>query len=127
MAKEYFKLKHRRWKLQGQYAIDLWEKGRDAWNSEIEKHQDADISFSHQDFTEITKQQVDFSLFKFPKEGNIYFVKTNFVGRNVTFNRANFGNCDIFFNANFGGGSVSFKRATFGTWYSLLSKSRFWR
>ncbi|MBT6717366.1 MAG: hypothetical protein HOB18_06995, partial [Nitrospina sp.] len=113
--------------LKGQAAIDLWLKGKDAWNKWVEENPVADVSFQGVDFSQHRVDDIiSFSGFKFPTgivdfygatfgKGHVDFFGASFGEGEVWFHKVNFGNGDVnFFNTVFGEGPVSFSEASFG-------------
>ena len=109
--------------LEGQDAIDLWQRGRDAWNTWVEENPEADIDFSGVDFSKYG--DVSFASFRFPN-GKKDFSETVFDDGIVGFYEADFGDGDVRFRGatfiasyvsfdgtRFGKGFVSFYRTTF--------------
>ena len=96
--------------LKGQDAIDLWQRGRFAWNAWVAENPETDIDFSGVDFSEYG--DVSFAGFHFPNGGKDFSI-TIFGKGIVSFYRATFGEGNIvFFHANFSEGNVSFRRTT---------------
>lgn len=90
--------------LEGKAALDLWRQGREAWNSWINLHPKADISFVEFDFS--TERD---------NEGNLSFAGYHFGDGIISFCEATFGDGDVDFSgATFGKGLVDFSMATFG-------------
>lgn len=106
-------------RLEGQAAIDLWKQGKDAWNSWIDEHMDADISFENVDFSQHISDDICYSFegFRFPN-GDILFDEAEFGDGEVTFSRAEFGDGVVsFFSTTFGEGNVAFHETEFGGGY----------
>ena len=108
--------------LEGEEAIDLWGKGKAAWNQWVEGHPEADIDFSRVDFGQyrnnpdrlIRADKWPFAEFQFPK-GKVSFEDAQFGEGKVSFNNAQFGEGGVSFeDAQFGEGGVSFNNAQFG-------------
>ncbi|PCI55440.1 MAG: hypothetical protein COB36_07400 [Alphaproteobacteria bacterium] len=102
--------------LKGQEAIDLWLKGKDAWNHEVMLRQNFDVDFSGVDFSEYrtTHPIISFVGFHFPN-GNVSFIGAQFGDGGVSFVGAQFGAGDVFFScAEFGNGKVTFSNVKFG-------------
>ena len=98
--------------LEGQDAIDLWQKGVEDWNKWVTQNPHADVDFSDADFSPY--DPVSFIGFHFPN-GDISFVGAKFGDGKVNFAGARFGNGDVNFDsATFGKGNISFFLATFG-------------
>lgn len=79
--------------LGGDEALELWRKGKNAWNRWVEENSVADVSFGKVDFSkERTAEMpdIDFQGFNFPK-GNVYFTKAIFTEGRTLFNLATFG------------------------------------
>ncbi len=116
--------------LSGQDAVDLWLKGRNAWNSWVKENPHADVDFSGVDFGNLRKEyslhKINFRQFIFPTgsvdfshakfgDGKVDFLLTRFGDGNVSFHQATFGEGDVFFfRTTFGKGTVDFTNATFG-------------
>ena len=60
--------------LEGKEAIELWKKGKDAWNKWVEENPIANVDFKHKEFTDA---YISFEGFNFPA-GDIIFSKTIF-------------------------------------------------
>ena len=128
--------------LKGQQAIDLWLKGKDAWNAWVEKNPVADVSFQGQRFTHnlnnqnIPSEKYPFAGFNFPdgktdfsnsqfERENVYFTGVNFGNGEVSFYRAKFLK-NVFFDATmFKSGIVLFTGAQFGTGNTSFHAARF--
>lgn len=80
--------------LAGQEAVDLWKKGKDAWNAWVDEHPEADIDFSNVDFS--SYKVVSFDKFRFPN-GDVSFFRAKFGQGDVIFNSATFGEGDVSF------------------------------
>lgn len=99
--------------LEGQEAVDLWLKGKDAWNKYVKENNLKDIVFSSIDFSTfrhgISKGKISFIGYSFDN-ANVHFKSVNFGNGGVEFRDCIFGNGEIIFDgANFGTGSVIFK------------------
>ena len=105
-------------KLEGQKAINLWQKGKDEWNQWVKENPEADVSFEGVGFSKYrTKDRpvISFENFNFPK-GYVDYSKTTFGAGEVNFNNATFGGGKVdFSNVTFGDGNTCFIRVTFGT------------
>lgn len=118
--------------LQGQEAIDLWQKGKDAWNKWVKENPVADVVFSGVDFSSYQARAVfensewPFAQFVFPT-GDISFEDSMFDKGSVSFSGASFGDGNVSFagvvfgdshinfsNVQFGKGDVSFNFTSFG-------------
>lgn len=110
-------VKRNRNPLKGQEAIDLWLKGKDAWNHEVMLRPNFDVDFSNVDFAQHVDSpngQVDFSGFYFPN-GKVDFSGAQFGDGGVCFTKADFGDGDVsFLKAVFGAGKVRFLMTVFG-------------
>lgn len=105
-------MSQQRLKLAGQEAVDLWKKGKDAWNAWVDEHPEADIDFTKVDFSPYN--MVSFEGFRFPS-GDVSFVFATFGDSYVRFDGATFGEGKVDFrSATFDEGIVSFSDATFG-------------
>lgn len=125
--------------LEGEAALDLWRRGRNAWNNWIDQHSGWDINFAGVDFSTRRNSggklsfagynfgdgQVNFSRATFG-DGNVNFSKVTFGVGKVNFSKATFGNGDVDFSeATFGGDDVNFAEATFGDGEVNFSKATF--
>ena len=121
--------------LKGKDAIDLWQKGRDAWNKWITQNPHADVDFSDANFSKYGA--VFFEGFHFPNgdinfnfatfgDGGVSFDFATFGKGDVSFQETKFGDGDVnFVGATFGDGDVSFDRATFGDGYVSFNHAKF--
>lgn len=109
--------------LHGQAAIDLWLKGRKAWNKWVEENPIADVLFYRADFSGF--ERVSFAKYKFPK-GDVDFFGANFGESKVKFSGTNFGDGYVdFSNAKFLGSSTDFSFVKFGEGKVDFSKTKF--
>ncbi|WP_417805934.1 pentapeptide repeat-containing protein [Thalassospira lucentensis] len=102
--------------LEGKAALDLWRKGRDAWNLWITQHPGWDINFNRIDFSAERRSDgnLSFKGYHFGNNG-LDFFETRFGNGNVDFSDADFGNSQVnFVKTTFGNGYVNFSKATFG-------------
>ena len=102
--------------LAGDEALDLWRRGRKAWNNWIEENPGTDISFAGVDFSNEPdfRGELSFAAYNFG-DSDVNFCRATFGDGNVNFSRATFGDGDVNFSrATFGDGDVNFSRATFG-------------
>ena len=114
--------------LQGDEAIELFKKGKDAWNAEMQSSP-RPVSFERVGFVKPDLNSVvrrsGFRGFIFPRgvsfsgahfgEGDVDFSWAHFGNGNVSFFEAKFGDGDVrFFGAKFGEGYVDFSWAHFG-------------
>lgn len=104
--------------LQGQEAIDLWLKGKDAWNEWVEENPVADVNFSGVKFFELREscfhQVINFRKFNFPK-GKVNFRYAEFGDGNVDFSGTKFGDGEVDFSSTkFGAGNIDFSDSKFG-------------
>ncbi|KEO58657.1 pentapeptide repeat-containing protein [Thalassospira permensis] len=89
--------------LKGKEALDLWRRGREAWNSWVDQHSGWNVDFSGIDFS---FEEDDFGL--------KYFVGYQFGDGDKIFHRATFGGGTDFSRSNFGRGKLIFSEARFG-------------
>jgi len=125
--------------LEGEAAVDLWRKGRKAWNSWIKQNPGWNISFAQVDFVaeRDSDGKLSFSGYNFVDgsvifadakfgDGDVSFSDTIFGDRGVYFTLAKFGNGTLSFNnAQFGNGGVSFEYTDFGNGTLQFFKTRF--
>ncbi|MFC4234620.1 pentapeptide repeat-containing protein [Thalassospira xianhensis] len=97
-------------------ALDLWRKGRNAWNSWIDRHPGSDINFFLIDFSLERDPLAVLSFAKYRFDNiNVNFSYANFGHGEIDFTQASFRNCNLgLSNINFGNGDLNFSRATFG-------------
>ena len=137
--------------LQGDEAIELFKKGKDAWNKKMESNPRRvsfkGVDFSTPELSDLVKG-IKFSEFRFPRgvnfewaefgKGYVYFIgaefgngyvdfrRAKFGKGNVTFRRAKFGDGDVYFiGAEFGKGNVTFSGAEFGKGNVYFSGAEF--
>ena len=115
--------------LAGQEAIDLWLKGKEAWNQWVDNNRDAQVNFEGVNFGELkqrnNKKVVSFKDYHFPN-GEIDFSNTRFGEGDVNFANARFGKGDVsFLSARLGEGDVSFSHARFGEGDVNFNDARF--
>lgn len=74
--------------LEGQQAIGLWKKGKDAWYKWVEKNPTANVSFGNSDFHKLLKEgtKADFRESIFLK-GSVSFKGTQFGNADVNFEK----------------------------------------
>ena len=120
-------------KRETQRVIDLWKKGKDAWNDLVEKHPEADIDFSGVDFGQyrndpdchIPAHEWPFAGFHFRK-GAVSFEYAQFGEGAVSFRGAQFREGAVSFRgAQFREGNVSFEHAQFGEGNVSFEEARF--
>ncbi|AJD51612.1 hypothetical protein SAMN02744133_12027 [Thalassospira xiamenensis M-5 = DSM 17429] len=114
-------------KLEGEEALKLWRRGREAWNSWIDRHPGWDISFANVDFSHERNpnKNLFFSGYRFG-DGSVDFADVTFGDGDVNFSNANFGDGNLnFSNATFGDGTVSFAGVAFGKGQVNFTKSTF--
>ncbi|MBU2714392.1 hypothetical protein, partial [Zooshikella harenae] len=77
--------------LDTKEAIELWKKGKDAWNNEVKIYPHANICFYEVDFSSHNKENsiVDFNGYKFPS-GIVDFQYTQFGNKKIEFCNAEF-------------------------------------
>ena len=115
--------------LAGKKAIDLWLKGKKAWNQWVDNNRDAQVNFEGVNFGELrqrnNKKVVSFQDYHFPN-GEIDFSYTRFGKRYVNFFNARFGEGRVnFSDVWFGEGNVNFYEAQFGEGDVNFSDARF--
>ncbi|PSV48165.1 hypothetical protein [Photobacterium indicum] len=119
--------------LEGDDAIHLWLKGKDAWNQWVEDNPEADVSFEDVDFSKYAPRlQADHSSlahsfrdFHFPN-GDITFSGTHFGNTDVDFSNITFAKGKIDFSyANFGEGNVDFAYTQFGDGIATFIQTSF--
>lgn len=108
-------------------SVDLWLKGKDAWNLWVKINPDADIDFSLVDFGHYVERDgqelVHFAEFIFPNgmtnfshsifPNGVTFMGANFNNGNKLFRNTSFGGIAFFKKAKFGHGDKSFQGADF--------------
>jgi hypothetical protein len=121
--------------LEGQAAIDLWLRGKAAWNSWAEAHRGWTVSFAGVDFaahvphTDSANRSINFSGFRFPgptvfRGGAFKQLPVNFAGAvfqdgYTDFTYCKFDSEDVsFYKVDFGNGSLRFDRCTFGAGFT---------
>lgn len=97
--------------LKGDEAIQLWLKGKDAWNKWVEENPEADVSFEGVDFRKYQPKKMDLTAHDF----SFSFRGFCFPIGDVTFSGSNFSNVDVdFSNVTFSKGKVNFSYVNFG-------------
>ena len=97
--------------LEGQAAFDLYNEGKEAWNTWADAHPGWTVDFAGWDFGQ--QKGVDFSGFRFP--GHVDFSDAEFGEGDVDFSNAKFRKGDVIFaDAEFSDGNVYFSCAKFG-------------
>ncbi len=100
--------------------LELWRKGSIAWNEWADSTDRAIVDFCEVDFSNETKEMlgrptIDFSQYRFPKSGDVYFTDAEFGEAFVNFRKTVFGKGRVhFLNCRFGSGGVVFDTTVFG-------------
>lgn len=104
--------------LEDDAAIELWLKGKIAWNDWVAENQFADVSFSDVDFSQYRNEKngqiISFDGYDFPI-GRVDFSLTKFGDGPVLFSNVDFNEGKVDFSfSRFGKGRISFVKARFG-------------
>jgi hypothetical protein len=124
--------------LSGDEAINIWEQGKEAWNSWVEANPVADVDFSNVDFSKWIsindkKTGATFEGFAFPN-GNISFEGATFFFGGLNFCGANFGDGKVDFtkikfvlntNKHPLNNIINFTGVTFGNGDVFFTKTQF--
>jgi hypothetical protein len=108
--------------LQGEEAVALWKKGREAWNAWVEANPKSNVDFSGIRFSDHWRPEgppkgppLSFARYRFPAQGNVIFDRAVFGDEGVSFEGVQFGTGVVSFkNVVFGGGPIIFEKVVFG-------------
>ena len=97
-------------KLQGQEAIDLFNKGHLEWNAWVSENPNTEINFSNLDLSTLKNEDecISFEKYNFPKQSTILFNRTIFNAKHISFVGVDFNSCYLSFENSKFTGEVDF-------------------